>query len=725
MPSHLTSSRPPMLDRIPFQERLDILTKNLARIDVPGMSPERLAHWQTCAKEVAHSEEIRSSHEKLIAPLLAKLSAQNMAPIILEGVDPPWMLKSLIDAPPPKGSLGFRQRVLVVQSDWNEFFDGLACVDLGDGLGDGLGDPRFVWFVGQDASDRLIEWVDARLDDAPPAMAVQCPAVRKKTSPDAPGLIREIDARWMRHAQELKAKVAGRRLRDRQWWANRFEHIGHIERSGPASDPLRVLIPVSRYTTYLKHAAADLEASFIASGCQCRVLMETDDSTIMSENSIMRAIDEVDPDLIVSINYTRSALGADIPQDIPHVCWIQDAMPHLFDSKIGAALGVFDFVVGMVNSELIEKYGYPEIQTRWMPMVASRAKFGTQSIAEAFDSEIAWVTHQSEHPNVFRDRMIEEMVRNAPDASGKFSKVLEEVESVVSTKPGASVFHEIRQFVDNAFFPAGIPEGAWGLRSNLLQSMVIPYAERVFRHQAAQWAADIATRRGWRFRLYGNGWENHPQLSGFAAGQLEHGDALSACYRHSVVQLHASINQVTHQRVSECLLSGGLPLCRVTREAFGLAQMKFIDQCQRENIGSLVDAPSSAEGPGQKRWRVEIEACDLIKELMNDLHRLDLCDDAELAMGWISWDVERFAKAQEALSNPNEQGNMEMFASIKDLFFTSESQLESLIERAINDRTWRRDRIESARKTLPEALTFDGFVKQVLDLIGSRLGQNK
>ncbi len=715
MLSRLTSSPSSQLECISAQERLSILIKNLARIDLPGMSPERLAHWQACTNASHEAEDVRRAHTELLAPLLARLSGRNMPPIILEGVDSPWMLKSLVDAPPPKGSLGFRQRVLVMQADWNEFFDGLARLDLGDGLGD----SRFVWFVGEDAPDRLVEWVDARIDDAPPAMAVQCPSLGKKASPDAPELIREIDARWTRNAQVLKAKVARRGVRDQSWWAKRFDCINDPDACG---EPIRVLIPVSRYTTYLKHAAEDLAASFSARGCQCQVLMETDDSSIMSESSTLRAIDKFDPDLIVSINYTRSSLGSNIPKDIPHVCWIQDAMSHLFDAKVGKALGKLDFVVGMVSDELIERHGYPKAQTQWMPMVASRSKFWSKSITDGFDSEIAWVTHQSEHPDVFRDRMVEEMATNAPDAACKFAQVLREVESMVTTNSRALVFNRFRELVDDAFFPTGVPDGAFELRSSLLQGMVIPYAERVFRHQTALWAANIAIRRGWRFKLYGNGWERHPQLSMFAADQLEHGPALCRCYRDSVVHLHASINQVTHQRVSECLLSGGLPLCRIVRDAFGIIQAKFLDRCYRENIGSLVDDPTVAESSSSEQWRVEIKSCDELQELVNDFHRLNLYDEAAFDSGWMMWNTKEFARARELLASPSKRRNAEMIRLIKDFFFTSEAQLESLVEQAIKDRMWRQDRIESVRLNLSSELTFDGFAKGVLNLVKRRLG---
>jgi hypothetical protein len=42
---------------------------------------------------------------------------------------------------------------------------------------------------------------------------------------------------------------------------------------------------------------------------------------------------------------------------------------------------------------------------------------------------------------------------------------------------------------------------------------------------------------------------------------------LRASYQAATVHLHASVNTLVHQRVMECALSGGLPLCRMHRDA--------------------------------------------------------------------------------------------------------------------------------------------------------------
>ena len=706
-------------------ERERILRQNLARLEASiGPSEAQIVSWREASRACAWVRceegmicrksdastlgETMRMHRRAIAPLIEEVETRCRSSIILEGVDPPWALEKLIRVRAPIDKPNFRQRVLVLQDQWDELLDGLAYVDLGEELGD----SRILWFVGPGASDRLLEWAFERIDDAPPVMVVQNPLVRTKATPDGGALMRLIDAKWEENASELVQRVRSRPVRSKGWWANRFEQACN------GGEPLRVMIPTARHTTYLKYAAADLQDAFTRMGCVCKVQMEEDDSRVISKSIHLRNVCDFDPDLIVLINYHRVSLSEHIPKDIPFVCWIQDAMPHLFKPQAGASLGEMDFVVGMVKPEMIDRLGYPADRTRWMPMVASKSKFAGEPLDDGFDCEIAWVTHQSEHPSLFRARLIGNMKQKAPDAAPKFEALLDRVEQMVLGIRHQNLLGELYLLFNEAFFPDGFPEEAVGLRTNMVNDMLNPYAERIFRHQTAQWAANIARRRGWRFRLYGNGWEKHPQLGSFAGGPLEHGDDLRACYRRSVVQIHASVNQATHQRVSECLLAGGMPLCRAMRGAFS----QVVQQIGRE-AELLRDDGLMSRGYSTPLY-VEIASCRRAVELMEHLHRLELDDESSYGDGKMKWPSNADPSEQPAMYGDGNDAAAEMVMAHADLFFTTEAQLEALIEKAINDQAWRRERIVRGVERTPRALTTEGFVEQVLDMVRSGLASS-
>lgn len=691
--------------------RASTLRKNLTRISgILGKGVwERAEQWAAGTDRTAPDPHTQANHRQAILPLTQELSKRCRGPVLLEGVSPVWILDSLLKTPPPPGSPFFRQRILVLQSDWFEFFDGLSQTDLGDELAD----PRVQWFVGEYASERLLTWLDERIDDAPPAFVVQNPHLRVRSSPDAPRLFQEFERRWTNNENTLIERLGQREARDLQWWTRRYK--GEL----PEHGPMRVLLPVSRYTTYLQHIATDMQNALRSKGMHCEVIIERDDHTVMSQCSIMRTIDSFDPDLIISINYPRSSLGQHVPKDIPHLCWIQDAMEHLFRPDSGKAIKERDFVVGMINTDHNQRYGYPDDRTRWMPMVASRSKFVRSAHRIDFDAEIAWVTHQSEHPDAMRERLVREMSEAAPHLAQPLRSLLKEVDHCTRTVVQTYLFAEIHRTVEHHFFPNGTPEAAQQFRTNLTYSMVVPYAERVLRHQTAEWAAEIAARRGWRLKLYGEGWGRHPTLGAFAAGPLEHGEALRNAYQRSGVQLHASINQITHQRVSECILSGGLPLSRTVRDSFELISMMIAyDSEPLPENGSFDDADSD-----HKVWYVPLESNHAAAAYVADLTRLGLCGEAQFVEGRMRWYTSQIQRARKRMSDPITRENAEMFGKMTDLYFASPQGLESLIERAIEDPAWRSDRIKSAMQSLPPAMTAEGFLDEVFDMISTYLSK--
>lgn len=727
-------------DRFSIEQRETNLRLNLARIsDRVEISESQIEEWKTSASKVswyraidgnivrcnestgrvAHLSDIKSAHRRVLGPLVEQMEARYLPPIFLEGVDPHWILEALLSANPPRDFPNFSQGLIVFQADWKELCDGLSCQDFGDELGD----TRLRWFVGDDAPARLLAWFEERADDVPPTMVVQNPLVRTRANPDSKALLKEIDARWVKHSNQLVEQIRQRVSKDRSAMLKRYEQmIASMDSNEPVVTqsthaPLRVMIPTSRYTSYIQYAARDLADALALRGCECVVQIEEDNSQVFSKSKYLRTILEFEPDLIVSVNYPRVLLNEHSPTDIPHVCWVQDAMEHLFDEKVGRSIGELDFVVGMVKEEFVKHFAYPRAQTRWMPMVASGSKFSAIPVRDEFDCQIAWVTHQSEHPGALRERILENMRQQAPGAVAKVSSMLGEVERLVTSQPRARLFVELNRILDETFFPNGVNPEASALRSNMFNTLVNPYAERVFRHQVAHWAHNIAHRRDWKFKLYGKGWENHPELGKHAAGEVGHDGSLSACYRNSVVHLHASINQVMHQRVSECLLSGGLVLCRTTRDAFALMNNQAAASAFELHVGQ---ASANAQG-NQPGLSVRGDECPTLQVMLDHLRRLELCELDEYKNDTMIWANTKIEVAKESLRDPVARANAQMFASHADLFFSSEAQLESLIERAIEDREWRQQRITRAVDEMPSEMTIDGFSRDLLEFVRSKV----
>ncbi len=101
-------------------------------------------------------------------------------------------------------------------------------------------------------------------------------------------------------------------------------------RGGVNARPLRVLIPTTRYSTYIQHSSRDIAAAFEAAGCVAQVMIEPDASTTTLGWAYAREVEAFEPDLVVMVNYPRWHLAGVLPEGLPYACWVQDAMGHLF-----------------------------------------------------------------------------------------------------------------------------------------------------------------------------------------------------------------------------------------------------------------------------------------------------------------------------------------------------------------------------------------------------------
>jgi hypothetical protein len=371
----------------------------------------------------------------------------------------------------------------------------------------------------------------------------------------------------------------------------------------------------------------------------------------------------------------------------------------------------------MVKPELITRFGYPETRTKWLPMGAARSKFTGSDITTDFDAEIVWATHQSEAPSVMRRHLLDALKQESPGSVDRIAALLDDVERSILTISDERVYHMLEGQLDSALFPIGIPEAAREARSHILHTMVIPYAERIFRHQTAEWAAEIAQERGWRFRLYGKGWETHPTLSQYAAGPLEHGDEIRRIYNRSAVHLHASINQVLHQRVTECLLSGGLPLCRVTHQSFFDSYKLLAEQATPLPPAESAYPPEHPKSP----WFVSTEQCPLAADYARTMARFGFADASSFKDNRITWQKQRLDQYRVLMSDPAARTYASLFSSMYDQYFTTRESLGALLDEVIDTPEIRAARIREAQSAIPDIMTTEGFARSLITMVRDEL----
>jgi hypothetical protein len=667
----------------------------------------RAAPMDTAVGPVVAEPVVPEPARERLRRALVDIAAQGMGPLVIEGLAPAWVLRESHAATAARPD-GFARRLLVVQEDGREAEELRAALSRED-LSDLIADPRVEWFLGASAGARLAAWLDAHDDLAPPTRVLRAPGLRTGAQPPIADVLAAAAQRQERAQAEAEARVralydGASDERGARALAQRFAPVlagGAWNRGEPAAtvvqdrDRLRVLIPTTRYSTFVRHAAEDLAAGLRSLGHEAVVLREPDDHSALTTLAHLRAVERVRPDLVVLINYAREHLGSALPASLPVVTWVQDAMAHLFTSAHGGAAGAAsgdakvssprrrrDFVVGHVFADL-RWDGLPAEHGVRYPMVASAEKFHAAPVSaplrEQHACEIAYVSHHAEAPAALRQRL-DAMAAANPLFARCWARGASMVDGLVErlheVRPLIDIGETCEEIVREAAGPVADPAMIASVRGTLVHQFCVPYAERLVRHRAVAWAAAIAERRGWRLRLRGRGWERS-EFARFAAGPVEHGEDLRAAYQCAALNLHASVNGLVHQRVLECALSGGLPACTLHGDELFAELRWFFLLAPREGVPPALE--STPERPAYAvadSWR-GLRLASLLQRLGMPVGPTLTADEG--VMLWNRLDAPPPGPACAAW----------LLGDLASLTFRSEGELEAIAERAVQRPEWR------------------------------------
>eukprot|EP00913_Durusdinium_trenchii_P005834 g5446.t1 len=534
--------------------------------------------------------------------LVGRSAGKPLAPTTLVGASPPCTLLELLQRT-DEGPNAYSPWMALIEPDPIALLDALAW----PGAEEFASADRVLVFIGSDAVARFETWARDRFEAQALGEVIISPTLTAPATPDPRTLVERIRADQQDEMYRVHARVESiYDDRDPAWWRLRYERA-----LAPGSpDPLRVLIPTHRHSTYVRHAAEDLRAAFERAGARAQTLVEPDDHTNLSNIAYRRTIERFQPDLVIQINYPRATLPGAYPANLPFVCWIQDEMPQLFDDSVGRSQGRLDYLCGHLYPRLFDQHRYPRERLLSFPVVADAKKFHTEPITpvqrERFGCEVAFVSHHSETPEQLRERLIAgiDMPVLIPVMRELDARVRDSLENAASVSLNGYTNRDAIALVGEAF-DGDPPEG---VAQRLIDQYLAPLRERLVRHESIAWASEICERRGWRLRLYGRGWEHTPRYATYASGELAHGEDLRACYQGAALHLHATSHGLVHQRVMECALSGGLPACRLTHDTLlqntwgAMIRLQERAQPVTTKPGTPIPGYSVADDPESMLW---------------------------------------------------------------------------------------------------------------------------
>lgn len=646
-----------------------------------------------------------------------KLLAQNLkpdrlkpGPHYLDCLHMPLVTRRLFDLT-PRAQLGLESVLWLLVGDQTEFFDALSLIDLRDVLSN----PRVRPIVGPDASatlERVLLADAGRALGTLISMPSPPPTPGRFTTEDLANVLQRVGRVQLDQQHEVTASLAATYAdRDAAWWTHRYATASSSGR------PLRAVIPTTRFSSFLKHSASDMADALRTLGWEATVCVEPDEFSSLNALGYARAIAAIEPDLILLLNSTRSQFYNILPQNVPVLTWIQDAMPHLFDEKVGAAMGPMDFLVGHPHPEFFQKFNYPAQRTIHAPVVASARKFNPEpaprELLERHACEVAYVSHHAETPELFRDRVIREAT------GGPNAWIIPIVQSTFERVCGIAVRASSEGAVDLALrdLALGAARTSLGREPDSKQLALLhhafarPLAERANRHQMVRWAAEICTRRGWRFNLYGRGWERVPAFAPFAKGELAHGEELRAAYQAASVHLHGGLAGYLHQRVMECALSGGLPLVRFNLDAFGVLEYHAAKRITLDGA-----TPWICWVPDKSQWISATDHPDAagitrLRQLFNLPVVAGTRHQPELLAP--SMEFER------AMVLPREA--IWLLGDFAETTFDTPEALEARIEKAVKLPSWRTQLSHGIRDRVRSCLTYDAVLAGAISTIRREL----
>ena len=325
-----------------------------------------------------------------------------------------------------------------------------------------------------------------------------------------------------------------------------------------SGSPLKILGITSRFTTFLQYSMRDWLAAFERLGHQTRLFIEKHDHEACNGLGIAAACAEFTPDLVIIIDHYRGELSG-IPQQIPVVMWVQDALPNIFRPQAGAAQGPLDYCLGFARLRMVHEFGYPA--ERYMPAVigCDEQRFAPQPLAPSEESEFACDVSFVSHASTPAEAILKSEIDRAgsPEAARLLSSIFDELRAIYDAGDFLTETIQIQQIIQNA-----LQRTRTTIHANDMPHLVDLFTQRInnalFRHQSLQWLANT----GVDLRLYGRGWENHPTLRKFARGIADNNNQLSLIYRASRISLHVSPHGAVHQRIMEGLATGGFFMLR-------------------------------------------------------------------------------------------------------------------------------------------------------------------
>ncbi len=611
-------------------------------------------------------------------------------PYVFEGIGLGWYFARIWNST-RNTFLGYCPALYVVEPDPAAFAVALHLHDWTELLADG----RVMLFLGDHCYEKFLDAIRAD-DDLPCPRYLFKLALHGPSDPGAEKTMEEIvRARGVTAQKEFAFLQERYRDRDAGYWSHRFAEA--LDGSGP---PLRILSTVSTHTTFLQYSMRDAARALRQLGHDIEVLTESRPYTTVGLGTYHRRIREFDPDLFLAIDHLRSSFIGALPDGLPILTWDQDGLRHIFTRENIAKMSPLDTVVGLPHVECTARFGGDRRQFLVAHMATCPEEFDGSTLTDVdlapYRCDISYVSHGSQTPRDFHQS---ERLQMADGPGRTFLDKLFELahERISAGHPIRG--HTLRGILADAERASGIQVQDAATREHLVSWYLWRLCDRMFRHQALEWAGRWAQSRGRTLRIYGNGWKNHPTLAPFAAGPAQNGRELLCIYRASTINLQLMPAGFLHQRALDGLGAGGFFLSRTT--------------------------------PGDRRDRMIVPLLDAARRNgVQTADQLSNCDDESFLRGFAEFRESHGFREEDAdlalhtlLNEAHWDYPAEVFENFNEMTFHDADSFEKTADRFIDDASLRQRRAESMRRVVLDRYSYAATMRRLVGFVADYMKQ--
>ena len=445
-------------------------------------------------------------------------------PLMVLGEDQGWLWSRVyrLECKYP-GIAGFRPPLYFLIKDLEHFWVILHLQDWPTLLAD----ARVRLFAGPDAFE---EFRTSLLEDS------MCPWPKLALAADQSlwpaGMNIDTLLSTSRETNVAKLTDLGRKVHDVY---QNFTPETFAARCAPGSS-LRVMGITSRYTTFLQYSMRDWLAAFDRMGHQTLLFIESADHEVPNSLAIAKAAAEFKPDLVITIDHYRQEIGS-IPDKVPMVMWVQDNLPNIFRPEAGAAQGPRDFCVGFGKLQLSQRYGYPRQRFLAANIGVNTERFAPGKLSaddvNRFGCDVSYVSHASVPAEVLVAQQIEKL--KSPQGARLFRDMYDRL--LAHYEGGGRALDEptMKQILADSLASTrcSVDEKTRGQILGIFSQSI---NNAIFRHQTLRWLSEL----GVDLRIYGTGWEQHPQLARHARGVANNQTQLRTIYQASKINLQVT-----------------------------------------------------------------------------------------------------------------------------------------------------------------------------------------